>query len=285
MCAGPSRESRAAHLEPVDGDGNGDSEREGRDGVAGWVTRTFVASCVPQRLMSSVLCLCTIKCVVLQRRERRENNPVSLGTCRTKQNDISTQVAPQTTTKEVQSPAPAPVPSSPNITIRGNKQASHTTHELIVPEKPNPEPNTTTHEEAILLVDDNEINLRILVTCIKRLKLKDVTLLTTSNGREALDKFIAATNANIYISIIFMDISMSIMDGFRSTREIPAFERERGGGGGGVAGAKRSQIVALTGLASAEAVKEVEASGFDSYLRKPVNLGTIREVLAAARTN
>lgn len=126
--------------------------------------------------------------------------------------------------------------------------------------------------ETILLVDDNEINLRILVTCISRLKLD---YLTARDGRDALEKYVGATEAGIKISVVFMDISMPIMDGFASTREIRAFEKKSG-----MNKRSRSIIVALTGLASAEAQHEIENCGFDLYLRKPVNLKTVREVLA-----
>lgn len=132
--------------------------------------------------------------------------------------------------------------------------------------------------EAILLVDDNDINLRILVTCVKRLKLGAVDILTAINGKEALEKYIVAVNDGTRVSVVFMDISMPIMDGFQTTRNIRSFEKKKG-----FTTTHRSKIIALTGLASAEAVTEVEASGFDSYLRKPVDLRTIREVLAAAR--
>ena len=129
-------------------------------------------------------------------------------------------------------------------------------------------------KEAILLVDDNEINLRILIACISRLKQQNIEYLTATNGQDALEKYIAATEAGTKISVIFMDISMPIMDGFASTREIRAFEKRSG-----MKRSLRSRIVALTGLASAEAQHEIESCGFDLYLRKPVNLKTVREIL------
>lgn len=141
-----------------------------------------------------------------------------------------------------------------------------------------PNPHTPEHKEALLLVDDNDINLRILVTCIGRLKLTNVDLLTASNGKEAVDKYTAATENGVNISVVFMDISMPIMNGFEATRQIRSLEK-----GKGISKSDSAKIMALTGLASQEALNEVKASGFDSYLRKPVNLRTIREVLAAAR--
>jgi len=130
-------------------------------------------------------------------------------------------------------------------------------------------------KEAILLVDDNEINLRILIACISRLKQQNIGYLTATNGQDALEKYIAASEAGTRIALIFMDISMPVMDGFASTREIRAFEKKSG-----MKRRLRSRIVALTGLASAQAQHEIESCGFDLYLRKPVNLKTVREILS-----
>lgn len=166
----------------------------------------------------------------------------------------------------------------PRRTIPGRTFKTRTESKPIDPQPPTPDSDVA--EEAVLLVDDNEINLRILVTCMKKLNLQNIDLLTASDGKEALDKYILAVEKGLRVSVVFMDISMPIMDGFQATRAIRAFEKRKG-----ITSNERSQIMALTGLASAEAVKEVEASGFDSYLRKPVSLKTIREVLTAARTS
>lgn len=140
-----------------------------------------------------------------------------------------------------------------------------------------PTDSGTSKSEAILLVDDNDINLRILTACISRLDLQkqNISYITATNGREALDRYMTATKDGMRISIIFMDISMPIMDGFTSTREIRAFEKSHA--------VPASKIIALTGLASAEAQNEIEACGFNLYLRKPVNLKTVREILKDER--
>jgi len=132
--------------------------------------------------------------------------------------------------------------------------------------------------DAILLVDDNDINLRILVACITKLKNSDTDYITASDGQQALDRYTDAINIGMRIPIIFMDISMPVMDGFTSTRKIRAFEKERG-----LRSRDRSMIIALTGLASAEAQHEIENSGFDLYLRKPVSLKTVREIMGSRK--
>lgn len=132
-------------------------------------------------------------------------------------------------------------------------------------------------KQAILLVDDNDINLRILTACVSRLDLQkqNMSYITATNGQEALDRYVAATKNNTQVGVVFMDISMPIMDGFASTREIRAYEKSHG--------VPASKIIALTGLASAEAQSEIEACGFDLYLRKPVNLKTVRDILKDER--
>jgi CheY-like chemotaxis protein len=68
-----------------------------------------------------------------------------------------------------------------------------------------------------------------------------------------------------------MDISMPIMDGLESTRRIRAFEREMG--------LKKAVIVALTGLASAEAQRDALDAGVDFYLAKPVKFVDLRKLM------
>ncbi|KAI0546416.1 hypothetical protein F4679DRAFT_587595 [Xylaria curta] len=121
-------------------------------------------------------------------------------------------------------------------------------------------------EQEILLVDDNNINLRILASYMKRLRKP---YRTANNGLEALEIFTA--NPSAY-SCILMDLSMPVMGGLESTRKIREYERSQ-----------RLQsvttIVALTGLASSGSQQEAFASGMDLYLTKPVRLKDVAEVL------
>lgn len=64
------------------------------------------------------------------------------------------------------------------------------------------------------------------------------------------------------------DISMPIMDGLTSTREIRKYEQENG--------LRPSTIIAVTGAASNQAQKEASISGVDRFLTKPVPLKILR---------
>ena len=129
----------------------------------------------------------------------------------------------------------------------------------------------------ILLVDDNHINIDILVMAIKMLGHEYDT---ATNGLEAVTKFKAAANPFTHV---FMDISMPVMDGFQATREIRGYERARGAGAQAEA-AQPAQIIAMTGLGSSEAQEEALTSGVNQFLKKPVQIKTIRALLQGNKT-
>jgi CheY-like chemotaxis protein len=133
-------------------------------------------------------------------------------------------------------------------------------------------PTDTLHA---LLVDDNKINRQLLVMFMRK---HQYTYVEAEDGQEALDAYKASclpgpcSNAPTRrFDVVLMDINMPIMDGMESTRCIREFEKENG--------LKRSNIIALTGLASAQAQQEAEASGIDVFLPKPVKFAELKKLL------
>ncbi|KAK0369417.1 hsp90-like protein [Colletotrichum limetticola] len=136
--------------------------------------------------------------------------------------------------------------------------------------------NVTLH---VLLVDDNQINLKLLVMFMKKCGF---TYEQAENGQEALDRFIEASSSSIEASatkrrrfdFVLMDISMPIMNGFEATKRIREYEREHR--------LQATTVVALTGLASADARRDAETSGFDVFLPKPVRFAELQKLLTAS---
>lgn len=124
----------------------------------------------------------------------------------------------------------------------------------------------------LLLVDDNHINLQLLVMFMKKHKFPYQEAM---NGQEALDKYIEHSSGDPDkppFDYILMDISMPIMDGFEATRRIREFEAKQ-------SLSHKATIIALTGLASAEAQADAASSGVDIYMPKPVKFQKLRPLL------
>ncbi|KAK7178257.1 sensor histidine kinase response regulator (hsp90-like protein) [Paraphaeosphaeria sporulosa] len=122
----------------------------------------------------------------------------------------------------------------------------------------------------ILLVDDNTLNLKLLGAFFKKNGYRDTK--EAKHGREAVE---AAHNCSEGFDIIFMDLSMPIMNGFEATRQIRKMEagRER------APTARESVIIALTGLASQEDEEEAFNAGVDLFVTKPVHFPKLSNLL------
>ncbi|KAK1621688.1 hsp90-like protein [Colletotrichum phormii] len=126
-------------------------------------------------------------------------------------------------------------------------------------------PKKSKDRPKFLMVDDNPLNLKMLATYMARL---GHDYQNARDGQEALDAF--RQSAGEYHCIL-MDISMPVMDGFEATRRIRAIESKEN--------LSRCLIIALTGLASANAQQEAFASGIDLFLTKPVRLKELSKIL------
>jgi CheY-like chemotaxis protein len=82
-------------------------------------------------------------------------------------------------------------------------------------------------------------------------------------------------------NIIFMDISVPILDGFGATRQIRQTERARKDKAGRESAATPSPalVIALTGLASSRDQSEALTSGINLFLTKPVAFKEVGKML------
>lgn len=126
----------------------------------------------------------------------------------------------------------------------------------------------------VLLVEDNEINLKLLVAYMRKLKLDHKTAV---NGLEAVNAYKEAHHAAQHFNVIFMDISMPVMSGIESTQHIRRFEREHG--------LEPVALIALTGAANPNTRQEAFSSGVDLFLTKPVPMKSLKVMLDELKAN
>jgi len=118
----------------------------------------------------------------------------------------------------------------------------------------------------ILLVEDLEINREIVLALLEPTQLK---IDCAENGEEAIKIF---TKAPDKYEMIFMDVQMPIMDGYKTTMAIRALDIQR---------AKTIPIVAMTANVFRDDVEKCLASGMNSHIGKPLNFD---EVMIKLRT-
>jgi signal transduction histidine kinase/CheY-like chemotaxis protein len=109
----------------------------------------------------------------------------------------------------------------------------------------------------VLLVEDNAINQQIATYLLKPTQC-DIAL--AKNGEEAVEKFLASREGTF--SIILMDLSMPIMDGYEATKRIRSSGRKD---------ALATPILAMTANAFKEDTEKILESGMNEHLTKPID--------------
>ena len=135
-------------------------------------------------------------------------------------------------------------------------------------------PETETHavnnavnnpELKILLAEDDEINIRLAVTLLKKLG-DNVTV--ARNGLEVIEKL-----KNNSFDLILMDIEMPEMDGIEATIQI------RSGRCGH--GKSNTPIIAMTAHAVSDVKQKGLEAGMNDYITKPIDITQINEKILA----
>jgi len=118
-------------------------------------------------------------------------------------------------------------------------------------------------EAKLLIVDDNEMNLKVAKGLLEPFR---VQIDTAENGKIAIDKIL-----NTQYDLVFMDHMMPVMDGVEATRELRKMEDDD---------IKNLPIVALSANATTEARALFVSNGFSDFVAKPIQL---KELCACIR--
>ncbi len=113
----------------------------------------------------------------------------------------------------------------------------------------------------ILLAEDNTINQTVITNLLKE---SGIVLIVADNGLEAVHKL----NENPDVGMIFMDISMPVMNGYEAAKKIREDRRFT-----------ELPIVALTANIQPGDVQQTLASGMQEHIGKPFNVSALYEAI------
>ncbi|KAF2165157.1 hypothetical protein M409DRAFT_67433 [Zasmidium cellare ATCC 36951] len=233
-----------------------------------------------------------------QAKEARNNRPPYRDDKRNAahpEHEQATSSASQKTLELMQQAANAPA-------VGGNARASETVSSTTGSTSPWNVPSFPKgRKPVVLIVDDNQLNLDLLQTYVTRKGYGAEIIKTAADGQEAVDAF------NRYDpDIVFMDLSMPVMNGHEATRTIRQIESNRRasneqvptlnslqeqsdsfspatpmtpGSDGCVKSKKPALVVALTGNAKGSDQIEAFDSGVDIYMTKPVSFKQVGKLL------
>ena len=124
----------------------------------------------------------------------------------------------------------------------------------------------------MLLVDDNNLNLKMLGMLVKKCGIPVGQSTSVPGGQEAIDAFKENDGTANSFDIILMDLSMPEVSGFDATSAIREIEKASDRD-------KRAYIVALTGLVSDKDRNAAFEAGVDDYVTKPAGLEKVRSII------
>jgi CheY-like chemotaxis protein/nitrogen-specific signal transduction histidine kinase len=125
-----------------------------------------------------------------------------------------------------------------------------------------PRPQRANGEPRVLLVEDDDMNL---LSGRRLMEMIGYRVEVAKNGLEAVRRV-----EEDDFDLILMDIQMPIMDGVEASRTIKALPGEKG----------RIPIIAMTAYTMCGDREKFLAAGMNEYLAKPVNLESLRAVIA-----
>lgn len=117
----------------------------------------------------------------------------------------------------------------------------------------------------VLIVEDNQFATELLGEMLKSF---DIEFDTANDGTTAIEKFKESQNKEY--DLIFMDVVMPEMNGFEAATELRKLDRPD---------AVTVPIIAVTACTSNKAKTDLEASGFNGMISKPISFGNVKMMI------
>ncbi len=115
-------------------------------------------------------------------------------------------------------------------------------------------------DSRILVVEDNEVNQRVIMTMLSKLGYNAVL---AENGKQCLD----VLASNTQIELVIMDCQMPVMDGYTASRAVRNNAEQYN---------PNLKIIAMTGNALEGDKQKCIDAGMNDYLSKPIRLASLK---------
>ena len=114
----------------------------------------------------------------------------------------------------------------------------------------------------ILVTDDSKMARKMVIKTLQdALNDKNYEVLETQNGQESVDLY-KEHNPNI----VFMDLTMSVMDGFEALKQIKEFN-------------ENAKVVVISADIQKQAMDKVRELGALNFVKKPIDLKKMEQIL------
>lgn len=125
----------------------------------------------------------------------------------------------------------------------------------------------------MMVAEDSELNLKVLLKTLEKLGYSDVVV--AHDGQEALAQYIKHSEEGHPVELIFMDMSMPVMDGCESSAKIREYVRQNGDHN-----INGPHIIAMTANTFIEDQRACLRSGMCCFTSKPVAWELLERVIS-----
>jgi len=113
----------------------------------------------------------------------------------------------------------------------------------------------------ILVTDDSKMARKMVIKTLKDIIQDDIEIHEAQNGQEALDLY-----KKILPNIVFLDLTMPVMDGFDALKEIKKFDN-------------KAKVVIISADIQKLSVDKVLELGAFNFIKKPIDSVKMQQIL------
>lgn len=112
----------------------------------------------------------------------------------------------------------------------------------------------------ILVTDDSKMARKMVIKTLKENITEKIEILEAQNGQEALDLY-----KELDIALVFLDLTMPIMDGFIALEKIKEFD-------------SKAKVIIISADIQKHSVEKVLKLGAFDFIKKPIDSAKMKQI-------